>query len=63
MQMLKINEESNDMTPWMNTMCNYVREDMLGYQEILNALIKSNLDDMVISWTRMFLNSVYHIFK
>lgn len=61
--MLKINEETNDMTPCMYPMCIDVRDEMLRCPEILNALIKSNLDDIVVSWTGMFLHSVYHIFK
>lgn len=31
--------------------------------EILNALAKSRLDDIVLYWTGSFLHSVYHIFK
>lgn len=56
-------EEMNDRTPTMYPMCIGVKNEINKCSEIQNALIKSNLDDIVASWTGMFLHSVYHIFK
>ncbi len=58
-----ITEEMNDMTPTMYPMGIGVKNEIQKCVEIQNALIKSNLDDIVFSWTGMFLHSVYHIFK
>ena len=56
-----MNDDSR--TPCMYSACIGVKNEMQKCPEILNALIKSNLDDIVLSWTGMFLHSVYHIFK
>lgn len=56
-------EEMNDMTPTMYPMCISVKDEIQKCSEIQNALTKSNLDDIVVSWTGMFLHSVYHEFK
>lgn len=61
--MKMITEETNDMTPCMYPMCIGVKNEMQKCPEILNALTKSNLDDIILSWTGMFLHSVYHTFK
>ncbi len=58
-----IMEEMNDMTPTMYPMCIGVKNEIQKCSEIQNALAKSNLDDIVLSWTGMFLHSVYHLFK
>lgn len=58
-----ITEEMNDMTPIMYPMCIRVKNEIQKCSQIQNALIKSNLNDIVLSWTGMFLHSVYHIFK
>ena len=58
-----ITEEMNNMTPTMYSMGIGVKNEIQKCVEIQNALIKSNLDDIVFSWTGMFLHSVYHIFK
>lgn len=58
-----ITEKDNDMTPCMYPSCINVKNEIKNCPEILNALSKSNLDDIVVSWTGMFLHSVYHIFK
>lgn len=51
------------MLPVMYPMCVNVKNEMLKSPKIQNALMKSNLDDIVTAWTGMFLHSVYHIFK
>jgi len=56
-------EEMNDMTPTMYPMCIGVKNEIQQCSEIQNALTKSNLDDIVESWTGIFLHSVYHEFK
>ena len=56
-------EKTDDMLPVMYPMCVNVKNEMLKSPKIQNALMKSNLDDIVTSWTGMFLHSVYHIFK
>lgn len=56
-------EETNDMTPSMYPMCIAVKNEIQKCPELRNALAKSNLDDIVMSWTGIFLHSVYHTFK
>lgn len=61
--MKKITEEMNDMLPTMYPMCIRVKNEIEKCSEIQNAFIKSNLNDIVLSWTGVFLHSVYHVFK
>lgn len=56
-------EKTNNMEPCMYPMSIRVMNEIQKCPEILTALTKSNLDDIVVSWTGMFLHSVYHIFK
>ncbi len=56
-------EKTNNMQPCMYPMNIRVMNEIQKCPEILNALVKSNLDDIITSWTGMFLHSVYHIFK
>lgn len=58
-----LTETTNDMEPCMYPMNISVMNEIQKCPEILDALARSNLDDIVLSWTGMFLHSVYHIFK
>ena len=58
-----ITEKTNNMEPCMYPMSIGVMNEIQKCPEILNALAKSRLDDIVLYLTGAFLHSVYHIFK
>lgn len=58
-----ITENTTNMEPCMYPMSIGVMNEIQKCPEILNALAKSRLDDIVLYWTGTFLHSVYHIFK
>ncbi|MCH5269112.1 MAG: hypothetical protein J1E83_00020 [Lachnospiraceae bacterium] len=58
-----LTEKTDNMEPSMYPMNINVMNEIQKCPEILNALTRSNLDDIVLAWTGMFLHSVYHIFK
>ncbi len=56
-------KEKNIMTSCMYPMSIEVIDEIKRCQEIQKEIKESGLDDVVLSWTGMFLHSVYHIFK
>ena len=55
--------DTNDWMPCVYPMCISVKDKMQNCPEIQRALTKSNLDDIYVYWSGVFLHSVYHHFK